>query len=136
MKVVVLYVGSSLLAPLKQAEREINRQHNLDLQISAYNFGAAMNDEEWREIDRDLRAADVVFAIHVMDGENATRLIAALNRHRRQHSAVIVINCMPGLMRQTRMGRLDGLRLARAAGRKDENGEDEKSKAVDALGLL
>jgi magnesium chelatase subunit H len=138
MKVVVLYVGSSLLAPLKQAEREINRQHNLDLQISAYNFGAPMNDEEWREVDQDLQAADVVFAIHVMDGENATRLIAELNRHRKQHAAVIIINCMPELMRQTRMGRLDGLRLARLARRKgeEENGEDGKAGAVDAFGLL
>ena len=36
----ILYVGSSLLAPLKQAEREINRQYDLDLTIAAYNFGA------------------------------------------------------------------------------------------------
>src|SRR6185503_12424830 len=77
-----------------------------------------------------------VFAIHVMDGENATRLIAALTPHPTQHSAVIVINCMPELMRQTRMGRLDGLRLARAAGRKGEDGANGNTRAVDALGLL
>ena len=107
MKVVVLYVGSSLLAPLKQAEREINRQYNLDLQVSAYNFGAPMNDDEWREIDQDLQVADIVFPIHVMDGENAARLVPALERYKARHRAVIVINCMPDLMRRTRMGKLD-----------------------------
>jgi magnesium chelatase subunit H len=40
-----------------------------------------------------------------MDGENATRLVAALEKF--HHDAVIVINCMPELMRRTRMGRLD-----------------------------
>ena len=80
MKVTVFYVGSSLLAPLKQAEREINRQYDLDLNIAAYNFGAPMSDDGWLEIDRDLQASEVVFAIHVMDGENAGRLITALDR--------------------------------------------------------
>ncbi|HYU97999.1 MAG TPA: DUF3479 domain-containing protein, partial [Pyrinomonadaceae bacterium] len=93
MKVIVFYVGSSLLAPLKQAEREINRQYDLDLKIAAYKFGAPMTDDVWREIDRDLQASDVVFAIHVMDGENAARLITALDRYKQQHAAVVVINC-------------------------------------------
>ena len=138
MKVTVLYVGSSLLAPLKQAEREINRQYDLDLKIAAYNFGAPMSDDEWCEIDRDLQASEVVFAIHVMDGENATRLITALNRCGPQHAAVIVINCMPDLMRHTRMGRLDVSRLAGMAVEKGEkgNGAGERNKAVDVLGLL
>jgi len=60
MKVTVFYVGSSLLAPLKQAEREINREYELDLKIAAYNFGAPMTDDVWLEIDRDLQASDVV----------------------------------------------------------------------------
>src|ERR1044072_269035 len=98
MKLIVLYVGSSLLAPLKQAEREINREYDLALSIAAYNFGAPMNDDEWSAIDSDLKTSNIVFAIHVMDGENATKLIAALDRYRAQHSAVIVINCMPRLM--------------------------------------
>ena len=54
----------------------------------------------------DLKDANIVFVIHVMDGENATRLVAALE-NQRHHDAVIVINCMPELMRRTRMGRLD-----------------------------
>src|SRR5882762_3673458 len=111
MRIVVVYVGSSLLAPLKQAEREINRQYGLDLKIAAYNLGGPFTDDEWCEIEHDLQASDVVFAIHVMDGENAARLIAALDRYEQQHAAVIVINCMPDLMRQTRMGRLDVSRL-------------------------
>ena len=112
MKVVVLYVGSSLLAPLKQAERDINDQYQLDLKIAAYNFGMPLNEDEWREIETDLSESKVVFAIHVMDAENAARLVGALDRYKEQHAAVIVINCMPDLMRRTRMGRLDISRLA------------------------
>jgi magnesium chelatase subunit H len=138
MNVSVFYVGSSLLAPLKQAERELNRQYDLDLKIAAYNFGAPMSDDVWREIERDLQASDVVFAIHVMDGENAARLITALDRCGQKQSAVIVINCMPDLMRHTRMGRLDVSRLAGMTRGKEENetGERERNKSVDVLGLL
>ena len=105
MKITILYVGSSLLAPLKAAEREINRAHRLDLRVAAYNFGAPLSDREWEDVDNDLSNANIVFVIHVMDGENATRLVSALDRIK--NDAVIVINCMPELMRRTRMGRLD-----------------------------
>jgi magnesium chelatase subunit H len=105
MNVTVLYVGSSLLAPLKNAEREINRVHKLDLRVAAYNFGSPLNDVEWQDVESDLREANVVFVIHVMDGENASRLVSALEKYR--HDAVVVINCMPELMRRTRMGKLD-----------------------------
>lgn len=105
MNVTVLYVGSSLLAPLKNAEREINRVYDLDLRVATYNFGSPLSDGEWAEVERDLAEANVVFVIHVMDGENASRLIAALENLKPE--AVIVINCMPELMRHTRMGRLD-----------------------------
>ena len=105
MNVTVLYVGSSLLAPLKNAEREINRVHKLDLRVAAYNFGSPLSDVEWKEVEDDLKQANVVFAIHVMDGENASRLVSALDKY--QHDAVIVMNCMPDLMRHTRMGKLD-----------------------------
>ena len=127
MKVTALYVGSSLLAPLKQAEREINREYDLALSIAAYNFGAPMDDDEWRAIDSDLKTSNIVFAMHVMDGENAARLIAALDRYRAQHSAVIVINCMPSLMRRTRMGKLDVAKLSGTtlkAKREKGNGEE------------
>ncbi|MGI8917206.1 MAG: cobaltochelatase subunit CobN [Pyrinomonadaceae bacterium] len=107
MKVTVLYVGSSLLAPLKNAEREINCDYELDLQVAAYNFGAPLDQEQWAIADKDLSKTDVVFIIHVMDGENAIRLLASLDKHRKRHHAVIVINCMPELMRRTRMGKLD-----------------------------
>ena len=106
MNVTVLYVGSSLLAPLKNAEREINRVHKLDLRVAAYNFGSPLSDREWSEVERDLKEANVVFVIHVMDGENASRLLTALEDKYR-HDAVIVMNCMPDLMRRTRMGKLD-----------------------------
>jgi magnesium chelatase subunit H len=105
MNITVAYVGSSLLAPLKDAEREINRVHKLDLRVAAYNFGAPLSDAEWQEVENDLEQANVVFVIHVMDGENASRLLTALERL--SPDAVVVINCMPELMRRTRMGKLD-----------------------------
>ncbi|MFN2511633.1 MAG: cobaltochelatase subunit CobN [Pyrinomonadaceae bacterium] len=133
MQVTVLYVGSSLLAPLKNAEREINREYKLDLRVAAHNFGSPLNQLEWSEVDRDLAASDVVFVIHVMDGENAARLIPALERYRKRHHAVIVINCMPELMRRTRMGGLDAgnffgtdSKIAKKGSRGD--GEIRKSK--------
>ena len=105
MKITILYVGSSLLAPLKSAEREINRVYRLDLRVSAYNFGSPLSDSEWCEVEKDLKSSNIVFVIHVMDGENASRLVSAIDKIK--NDAVIVINCMPELMRRTRMGRLD-----------------------------
>ena len=112
MNITVLYVGSSLLGPLKSAEREINRAYKLDLRVATHNFGSPLPDQEWQLVENDLAEANVVFVIHVMDGENASRLIGALERYKAQHSAVVVINCMPDLMRRTRMGRLDVTALA------------------------
>src|SRR6266498_3695044 len=111
MKITVCYVGSSLLAPLKNAERELNRDYKLDFRLTASNFGSPLNDSEWLEVDGSLRDADLVFVIHVMDGENAARLISSLDTYKARHAAVIVINCMPALMRRTRMGQMDVSRL-------------------------
>src|SRR3979411_3169477 len=106
MKITVLYVGSSLLAPLRNAEREINRQYGLDLQVATHNFGAAFSDDEWGAIEKELGESVVLFVIHVMDSENATRLLSWLARPGDSHRAVVVINCMPELMKRTRMGKL------------------------------
>lgn len=114
MNITVLYVGSSLLAPLKNAEREINRAYDLDLRVAAYNFGSPLSDSEWIEVERDLSETNVVFVIHVMDGENASRLVKSLENQK--HAAVIVINCMAELMRHTRMGRLDISKLRSVSG--------------------
>ncbi|MEP6707340.1 MAG: cobaltochelatase subunit CobN [Pyrinomonadaceae bacterium] len=123
MKVTALYVGSSLLAPLRQAERDINRDHQLDLSIAAHNFGAPLTDDEWQRVDQDLGQTDVVFVIHVMDGENAARLLPLLDRYQSRHHAVIVINCMPELMRRTRMGKLDIEQVLRKFSREGANKE-------------
>jgi len=143
VKVTVLYVGSSLLAPLRNAEREIKQQHGLDLRVATYNFGASFTEEEWREIESDLREAEVLFVIHVMDGENAGRLIPLLDALRDRHRAVVVINCMPELMRRTRMGKLDFERLPGGSrkgltqqGTQSVNDAKEDERAGQATGLL
>ena len=133
MKVTVLYVGSSLLAPLKNAEREITQDYQLDLQVAAYNFGSALDQKEWATVDRDLSESDIVFIIHVMDGENATRLLASLQQHQTRHRAVIVINCMPELMRRTRMGKLDAMRMfGRGEGEQEGHGDAAKGRSGEA----
>jgi len=123
VNVSVLYVGSSLLAPLRNAERELNREYKLDLRVTACNFGSPLSDSEWQEVDNNLREAEVVFVIHVMDGENAARLLTALESHKARHAAVIVMNCMADLMRRTRMGRLD---ISRLVGEASTNGETRR----------
>ena len=127
MNITVLYVGSSLLGPLRQAEQEINREHALDLRVASHNFGASLSDDEWSEVEADLESADVVFVIHVMDGENGQRLLASLERFKARHYAVVVINCMPDLMRRTRMGKLDFGRIFR--GRPVTQDEDDGNVA-------
>jgi magnesium chelatase subunit H len=137
MNVTFLYVGSSLLAPLRQAERDIRLEYKIELRVAAYNFGTPLNDDEWREVERDLSTADVVFVIHVMDGENAARLLPALERYKARHHAVVVINCMPDLMRRTRMGSLDFGRLFGAAkSESEEENEKESGRKRGEDGVL
>ncbi|MBC7932720.1 MAG: cobaltochelatase subunit CobN [Rubrivivax sp.] len=129
--ITALYVGTSLLAPMKGAESEINRRHDLGLRVAAHNLGAPLTADEWVEIERDLAESDVVFIMHVTDGENAARLVPLLKKFDERFSAVVVINCMPELMRRTRMGKL------RFGGAGDESGADDngvdkgKSRASD-----
>src|SRR6266567_421960 len=135
MNVTFFYVGSSLLAPLRNAEREINRAHALDLRIATYNFGAVLNEDQWHTVEADLSDADIVFVIHVMDGENAARLLPALEKYRSRHRAVIVINCMPDLMRQTRMGGLDlGRLLGKDISRKGAKTQSEPARLLSTVG--
>jgi magnesium chelatase subunit H len=128
--VTVLYVGSSLLGPLRQAEAELNRRHGLGLRVAAYNLGAPLAEDEWRGVEDDLGRADVVFVIHVTDGENATRLFPLLERFGPRHRAVVVINCMPELMRRTRMGKLSFGASKSGATDGDAAGEDGESDGV------
>jgi len=135
VNVTFFYVGSSLLAPLRNAEREINRAYALDLRIATYNFGAVLNEDQWHTVEADLSEADIVFVIHVMDGENAARLLPALEKYRSRHRAVIVINCMPDLMRQTRMGGLDlGRLLGKDISRKGAKTQSEPAGLLSTVG--
>jgi magnesium chelatase subunit H len=133
MKVTVLHVGSSLLAPLRNAEREINRD-GLELQLCIHNFGGAFSVSQWETIENDVRESALVFVIHVMDGENAVRLLPLLDQSR-HIATVIVINCMSELMRRTRLGKLDFAKLPGAKG-KGERGKGAAADDDDVDGLL
>jgi magnesium chelatase subunit H len=136
MQIAVLYVGSSLLAPLRNAERELNRRHSLDLRVATHNFGTSFTDEEWRAIEDDLREAEILFVIHVMDGENAARLIPLLDVLKDRHRAVVVINCMPELMKRTRMGKLDFEKLPEVSRKGGKAQSDEAGKATSLLSSI
>ncbi|HKV42364.1 MAG TPA: cobaltochelatase subunit CobN, partial [Blastocatellia bacterium] len=114
MKIAVLYVGASLPGPLRQAEQDIQSRNKLDLTISAHNCGGDLTESEFLSLDGDLATADIVFIIHVTNQENAGRIIQSLERHRTGHLAVIAINCMPDLMRRTRLGNLDFAKMMKA----------------------
>lgn len=116
MKITVLYVGSSLLAPLRRAEREIEKRHSLGLRVAAHNCTLPIGDAEWPAVERDLAVADIVFLIHVTDAENGARIAAALDRYHERHQAVLVFNCMGDLMRRLRMGGLDLAAIWKARG--------------------
>ena len=107
MKITVLYVGTSLLAPLRKAEAEINSRYGLDMQVAAHNCGVSLAADEWQTAERNIAESAILFIIHVTDDENATRIGATLDRVGSQLQAVIAFNCMPALMRRTRMGKLD-----------------------------
>ena len=130
MKVAVFYVGTSLLAPLRRAEDEINARHHFGLQVAAYNCGAPLTESEWTSAEDDVAASDLVFVIHVTEGENAARIGAALERHRERHSAVIAFNCMPELMRRTRLGKLDFATLMKRRGTKDADTDETSAPGI------
>lgn len=121
MKITVFYVGTSLLSPLRRAETDINSRHNLGLEVRTHNCGAPLTVDEWSAAERDIESSEIVFVIHITEGENAARIIAALEPKRERHGAVIAFNCMPDLMRCTRMGKLDfsSLMKPRASGEGD-----------------
>src|SRR5262245_45347253 len=127
LNVTILYVGSSLKAPLLNAEREINREHGIDLRLALHNFGAHFTDDEWNRIQTDLHESTVVFVIHVMDGENAARLLPLLDR---RSKTTIVINCMPELMKRTRVGKLNFEDLP-GVSRKEQTAKSEGQSVED-----
>lgn len=133
MKVSVFYVGTSLLSPLRRAEAEINKLYALDLHVAAHNCGAPLTEEEWRSAERDIDQSDLLFIIHVTDGENASRLAKSLDNFRGRNNAVIAFNCMPDLMRRTRMGRLDFGTLMKS---KKAGGEDRAESSRNIVRKL
>src|SRR6266576_3898636 len=131
MNITVFYVGSSLLAPLRNAEDEVNRKYELDLRLAIHNFGGQYTEDEWQTIESDLAQSQIIFVIHVMDGENAGRLLPLLDRYRSK-TTVIIINCMPELMKRTRIGKLD---FAKLPGVSSGKGQRAKGKESETLGV-
>jgi magnesium chelatase subunit H len=127
VKITIFYVGSSLLAPLRRAESDINKLYAFDLCIAAHNCGAPLAEEEWRAARRDIEQSDLVFVIHVTEGENAARIAESIDEFRDRHNAVIAFNCMPDLMRRTRMGKLDFARLMKPRKSGDQGPGEEES---------
>lgn len=137
MKITVFYVGTSLLSPLRRAEGEINARHKLGLQVKTYNCGAPLTVDEWSSAERDIADSQIVFVIHITEGENAARITTALGLAREQDGAIIAFNCMPDLMRCTRMGKLDfsTLMKSRTAGEADPDtsGQTKARKLASQL---
>ncbi|HKP85520.1 MAG TPA: cobaltochelatase subunit CobN [Blastocatellia bacterium] len=124
MKIVVFYVGASLLAPLRRAESKINDEYSLDLHVAVHNCGGPLSEQEWRTAERDIQESELVFIIHVTDGENANRIRTALEKLSARPNAVIAFNCMPELMRAIRMGKLDFSKLMKGKPGGEESGQN------------
>ncbi|MBI3653723.1 MAG: cobaltochelatase subunit CobN [Acidobacteria bacterium] len=150
MKITVLYVGASLLAPLKKAEADIARLYKLNLQVAAHNCGASFTEQEWLAAKCDIEASAIVFIIHVTDDDNARRIKSALDKSLHHHAldnasqafapsnrleqTVIAFNCMPDLMRLTRMGKLDFNALMKSRNAEVESKEASGQNLVRKLG--
>jgi magnesium chelatase subunit H len=117
MKVTALFVGSSLLAPLREAEGSINKQFRIGLKIATHNCTLPIVPADWPVVEADIADSDIVFVVHVTDSENALRIKDALRKYGVPHHAVIVINCMGDLMRLTRLGTFEPFSIFREASR-------------------
>jgi magnesium chelatase subunit H len=133
VKISAFYVGSSLLAPLKNAERSINDEYRLDLTVATYNLGASLTDAQWSAAETDISESAIVFVFHVIDGENSARLVTMLKNVAAPSTTIVVINCMGDLMRCTRMG---GLSLASLFAQSGKETKDEGSAASPARRLF
>jgi len=136
-----------LPGPLKDAERAIGSRNKIDLDIALHNCGDSITDACWVTAERDILASDIVFIIHVTNADNATRIISALQPHspdsripsveaggsfnsnlrRKIHQTIIAINCMPELMRLTRMGKLDFSALMKSKAMRERSESQEAS---------
>src|SRR5262249_15945148 len=127
MLITALYVGTSMLAPLSAAEREINDRYRIGLRVSAYNCGLPLNDEQLSAVRADLENSDIVLIIHVRDGENGATLGAILDEYRSRHHAVIAFNSLPDLMRKSHLGKLDFGKMMRS---REKKGSEESSRSL------
>lgn len=133
MKITVLYIGTSLLSPLNKAEAEINELYSLGLRVAAHNCGAPLTALEWQSAARDISESEIVFVIHVTDSENALRIIPALDALGEKQT-VIAFNCMPDLMRRTRMGRLDFGKLMNSRESRERQSERASKNLLKRVG--
>jgi cobalamin biosynthesis Mg chelatase CobN len=130
VKITVFYVGTSLLAPLRRAESEINSRHRVALRVAAYNCGAPLDEAQWQAAENDLANSELVFIIHITESENADRIASTLERHSKRARAVIAFNCMPDLMRCMRLGKLDFSKLVKSRARGKGDGTSGTAKKL------
>jgi magnesium chelatase subunit H len=130
VKITVLYVGTSLLAPLRRAESEINKTYALRLTVATHNCGAPLTADEWRHAAIDIAQSEIVFIIHVTDSENAARIIEAVDSLRDRLKATIAFNCMPDLMKRTRMGRLDFAQMMKSKAESESEGREAAGQSI------
>lgn len=133
MKITVLYVGTSLLSPLKRAEAEINNLYSLGLRVAAHNCGAPLAALEWQSAARDISESEIIFVIHITDSDNANRITTALDALGEKQT-VIAFNCMPDLMRRTRMGRLDFGKLMNSRESRERQSERASRNLLKRVG--
>ncbi|HWN99919.1 MAG TPA: cobaltochelatase subunit CobN [Blastocatellia bacterium] len=133
MKISVFYVGTSLLAPLRRAESEINKTYALGLTVAPHNCGAPLNADEWKEAADDVAESEIVFIIHVTDSENAARILELVDSSRDRLKATIAFNCMPDLMRRTRMGRLDFAKMMKSSAGSNESAGEGREVAGHSI---
>jgi len=104
------------------------------LEVATHNCGVSLAADEWQTAERNIGESEILFIIHVTDEENASRIVAALDQVGSRLKAVIAFNCMPALMRRTRMGKLDFSKLMKQRVASEKGSEASNQNLVRKVG--
>ena len=105
-RVVFLVVERTFLRSLREATDAV-REEVGPLEVPVHVLSDVQGEDGWAAVERDLRGATAVFAVHVTEQVLADRLTAALQRATPAPGAFVPINSVASLMRLTRIGRLN-----------------------------